>query len=75
MHYRISAPQRLDGLAQVGEVSDPGRIVGMKRGDHVHIEHLVPVLIEVGDYGPARLATSPGNHDALHNGPPWVPER
>jgi hypothetical protein len=69
--HPLAAAERLQRLPEVGELGgqERRRRVGRIRlggWDSVDVEHVVPVLEQVSDHRPARLAASPGHSDLRH---------
>lgn len=63
VHHRVRAGQRLDGLAEVGQLGGQMGDVGVARRHQVDVDHLVAVLQQVADHRAARLAAAARDHD------------
>ena len=78
---RIRAAERLDRLAEVGQVRPEERRIRRLAGDDVDVDDVVAVLDEIAHHCPARLAAAAGHHDLGHRrssgqclwlGNPWI---
>ena len=66
MDDRVRAAERLDRLAEVGQVRAEERRLRQARRDDVDVHDVVTVLDEVVHDGPTGLAAATGDHDLAH---------
>ena len=65
----VGAAERLDRLAEVGQVRPEERRLRDARRDDIDVDDGVTVLDEVVHHGAARLAAAAGHHDPGHRHP------
>ena len=66
MDHRVGPAQRLDRLAEVGEVGDELVAGDLGRAHEVDAQDVLSVCEQIGDDGASRLAAPAGDDDAAH---------